>query len=164
MPDEEDKTVALISSPAVSKAIGKTTTYMIGQPFGNLLALLIIIGFSVYFWWLQTVGQPAAVKEARESITNTTTVLTKQFSESTQAQTKVTAEALKATAEQHTKTVEKIMDDNKDSVKTMIEHSEKASQRRDADFKEREMMLREILGKPKTGAALTDGKEKEGES
>ena len=50
MPDEtEDKTVALISAPAVSKAIGSTSRYLTGQPFGNLLALIIIMGFG--YWW-----------------------------------------------------------------------------------------------------------------
>ena len=157
MPDEDDngRGTALISSPAVGKAIGKTVGYMTGQPYGNLLATIIICGFGWWFWWSQTVGQPAQLKEARESTAETTRTLTKQFTEATQAQTTVTSEALKATAEQHAKAVETIVEEHKDTVKSMLDHAEKSMQRRDADFKEREMMLREILGKPKAGAALT---------
>src|SRR6185369_11663727 len=138
MDHEENSTATLIAAPAISKAIRQGSAYLTGQPYGNLLSTVIILGFGYWFWWFTTIGQPKQLLEQRQDIIQTTVTLTKQFSESTQSQTAVTSEALKASSEQHAKAVQSIVDEHKDSVKSMLEHSEKAMQRRDADFKDRE--------------------------
>lgn len=108
----------------------KVAMYLVGQPFGNMLSLIVIAGFGYWFWWSQTTGDDQKAKRLQDAFAAI-------HAENAKTVVEVAAkhgEAVKFVAEQHSSV-----------VKAMLDHAEAAGKRREKESERTEQFLREFV-------------------
>lgn len=143
MPDLSESPTTEMKGPVFNRV----ANYFAGQPYGNLIATLMLCGFAWWFWWSQTVGEPQKIKQVQDGLTDAI---------------KQGSDAAKAQAEQHAAAVKSITESHTENIRAMIDHAEKASERRSKEESHREQLLRELMGHPRDLKNNAEGRDDRG--